>query len=128
VDKSIKSEFIDEWRPAPGRWRRAIRSIEDAARGDLVEEATRHRPALHRDCQAGGAQLVAGGARADIGTGRGYFLQPTIFDGVTPEMTIARERSSGRCSPRSSSPTSTKRSRAPTIRTTAWPPRSGRRT
>ncbi len=38
-----------------------------------------------------GATLVAGGGRADIGTGKGYFLQPTVFDGVTPEMTIARE-------------------------------------
>ncbi len=38
-----------------------------------------------------GAQLVAGGSRADIGTGKGYFLQPTVFDGVTPGMTIARE-------------------------------------
>jgi acyl-CoA reductase-like NAD-dependent aldehyde dehydrogenase len=38
-----------------------------------------------------GASLVAGGARADIGTGKGYFFQPTVFDGVTPDMTIARE-------------------------------------
>jgi aldehyde dehydrogenase (NAD+) len=38
-----------------------------------------------------GAALIAGGARADIGTGKGYFLQPTVFADVTPEMTIARE-------------------------------------
>ncbi len=38
-----------------------------------------------------GACLVAGGSRADIGTGKGYFLQPTIFADVTPTMTIARE-------------------------------------
>ena len=38
-----------------------------------------------------GATLVAGGERADIGTGKGYFLQPTVFADVTPEMTIARE-------------------------------------
>jgi aldehyde dehydrogenase (NAD+) len=37
------------------------------------------------------AKLVAGGARADIGTGKGYFIQPTIFDDVTPEHRIARE-------------------------------------
>src|SRR5438034_9340818 len=42
-----------------------------------------------------GATLVAGGGRADIGTGKGYFLQPTVFDGVTPEMTIAREEICG---------------------------------
>ncbi|MEO8383249.1 MAG: aldehyde dehydrogenase family protein, partial [Acidobacteriota bacterium] len=38
-----------------------------------------------------GAKLVAGGARTDIGTGKGYFLQPTIFDDVQPEHRIARE-------------------------------------
>jgi aldehyde dehydrogenase (NAD+) len=38
-----------------------------------------------------GAKLVAGGERGDIGTGKGYFVKPTIFDDVRPEMTIARE-------------------------------------
>jgi aldehyde dehydrogenase (NAD+) len=38
-----------------------------------------------------GASLVAGGERIDIGTGKGYFYAPTVFDNVTPEMTIARE-------------------------------------
>jgi aldehyde dehydrogenase (NAD+) len=38
-----------------------------------------------------GARLVAGGGRADIGTGKGFFLQPTVFADVTPDMTIARE-------------------------------------
>jgi len=38
-----------------------------------------------------GAKLVAGGERADIGTGKGYFVQPTIFDDVDASMTIARE-------------------------------------
>ncbi len=37
------------------------------------------------------SKLVAGGARADIGTGRGYFIQPTIFDDVTPDHRIAKE-------------------------------------
>src|SRR5687767_4612524 len=38
-----------------------------------------------------GAKLVSGGARTDIGTGKGYFVQPTIFDDVDPKMKIARE-------------------------------------
>ena len=38
-----------------------------------------------------GAKLIAGGQRADIGTGKGYFVQPTIFDDVTPDHRIARE-------------------------------------
>jgi aldehyde dehydrogenase (NAD+) len=38
-----------------------------------------------------GAKLVAGGERTDIGTGKGYFVKPTIFDDVDPKMKIARE-------------------------------------
>jgi aldehyde dehydrogenase (NAD+) len=38
-----------------------------------------------------GAKLVCGGERADIGTGKGYFVKPTIFDDVDPNMKIARE-------------------------------------
>ncbi|GMV23613.1 MAG: aldehyde dehydrogenase [Acidimicrobiia bacterium] len=38
-----------------------------------------------------GANLLAGGERIDIGTGKGYFLQPTVFGNVTTDMTIARE-------------------------------------
>ena len=38
-----------------------------------------------------GAKLVCGGERADIGTGRGYFVKPTIFDNVEPGMRIAKE-------------------------------------
>ncbi|MDX1578289.1 MAG: aldehyde dehydrogenase family protein, partial [Gemmatimonadota bacterium] len=39
--------------------------------------------------KAEGAEVVAGGGRADIEPG--YFVEPTVFDGVTNDMTIARE-------------------------------------
>jgi acyl-CoA reductase-like NAD-dependent aldehyde dehydrogenase len=38
-----------------------------------------------------GARLVAGGNRAKVGDGRGFFVEPTIFDEVRNDMTIARE-------------------------------------
>jgi acyl-CoA reductase-like NAD-dependent aldehyde dehydrogenase len=38
-----------------------------------------------------GAKLVAGGERTDIGTGKGYFVKPTIFDDVEVGHRIARE-------------------------------------
>jgi betaine-aldehyde dehydrogenase len=40
---------------------------------------------------AEGAQLLCGGGEQPAGLKRGYYVQPTIFGGVTPEMTIARE-------------------------------------
>ena len=38
-----------------------------------------------------GATLLCGGERTDIGTGKGYFLSPAVFDNVDTNMTIARE-------------------------------------
>ena len=38
-----------------------------------------------------GAKLVAGGARSAVPNGNGYFVQPTVFDAVKNDMTIARE-------------------------------------
>jgi aldehyde dehydrogenase (NAD+) len=92
VDRSIKSEFVDK----------VAARAKKMAPGDPLDPKTRlgaisSRKQLETDlryievAKKEGAQLVAGGARADIGTGKGYFLQPTVFDGVTPEMTIARE-------------------------------------
>ncbi len=38
-----------------------------------------------------GAQLVCGGLGRPEGLERGYYVKPTVFAGVTPDMTIARE-------------------------------------
>jgi aldehyde dehydrogenase (NAD+) len=40
--------------------------------------------------KAEGAKLVAGGNRTQVG-GKGFFVEPTVFDGVRNDMTIARE-------------------------------------
>jgi len=44
---------------------------------------------VERGVTEGAVPLVDGRARVDAG--EGFFLGPTIFDGVTPEMTIAKE-------------------------------------
>jgi len=38
-----------------------------------------------------GARLVAGGTGRPDGLNRGFFVKPTVFADVTPDMTIARE-------------------------------------
>ena len=44
------------------------------------------------DGKKDGARLAAGGQRAtEVNGGKGYFVRPTVFDAVTPEMRIARE-------------------------------------
>jgi aldehyde dehydrogenase (NAD+) len=92
VDASIKDEFMEKL---------AARAKKMVA-GDPLDPKTRYGALASKKqletvtryvdiAKKEGASLVAGGARADIGTGRGYFFQPTVFDKVTPEMTIARE-------------------------------------
>ena len=38
-----------------------------------------------------GANLVSGGNRAQVGDGRGFFVEPTVFAAVKPDMKIAQE-------------------------------------
>jgi aldehyde dehydrogenase (NAD+) len=38
-----------------------------------------------------GAKLVVGGAEAPEGLDKGFYVQPTVFSDVTPDMTIAKE-------------------------------------
>jgi aldehyde dehydrogenase (NAD+) len=92
VDRSIKDEFVD----------RLAARARKMAPGDPMDPKTRFGAIASRkqletvldyvaSGKRDGASLVAGGERADIGTGKGYFMQPTVFADVTPEMRIARE-------------------------------------
>ena len=70
--------------------------------GDPLDKTTRMGPVVSKAqmetvlsyIEAGkqeGARLVAGGARAKVGDGKGFYVEPTIFDGVSNTMKIARE-------------------------------------
>ena len=64
----------------------------DANLGPLVSETQRERVRGYiRKGVEEGAKLVAGGEDSPPGQDRGYFVQPTVFSEVTPEMTIAQE-------------------------------------
>jgi aldehyde dehydrogenase (NAD+) len=92
VDSSIKNEFMDKL---------AARAKKMVA-GDPLDPKTRYGALASKKqletvqryveiAKKEGATLVAGGERADIGTGKGYFFQPTVFDNVAPDATISRE-------------------------------------
>ena len=92
VERSIKDEFLA----------RVVERAKKMRPGDPMDPKTRlgaiaskgqfERVLRYIDTgrQEGGV-VVAGGRAATIGTGKGFFIEPTIFDHVTPEMTIARE-------------------------------------
>ena len=67
--------------------------FDDATRlGPLVSDVQRQRVRGYIEKgEAEGAKLLTGGAAAPEGLDRGYFVRPTVFSEVTPEMTIAQE-------------------------------------
>jgi acyl-CoA reductase-like NAD-dependent aldehyde dehydrogenase len=67
--------------------------FEDSTRlGPLVSEVQRERVRGYIEKgEAEGAQLITGGATPPEGLERGFFVRPTVFSEVTPEMTIAQE-------------------------------------
>ncbi len=92
VDRSIKDEFMEK---LAARARKMVPGdpLDPKTRlGAIASKSQMERVLGYIETgKKEGATLVAGGSRVDIGTGKGYFLQPTVFDHVTPEMTIARE-------------------------------------
>ena len=92
VDRTIKDEFLDK----------LAARVKKMVPGDPLDPKTRYGAISSRKqldtvlryIDAGkteGATLLTGGSRADIGTGKGYFVQPTVFTDVKPSMTISRE-------------------------------------
>ena len=80
----------------------AAAAAEQYTPGDPFDAETRLGPLVSEDQRETvvdyirkgsdeGAKLVTGGAEAPAGLERGYFVQPTVFSEVTPEMTIAQE-------------------------------------
>jgi aldehyde dehydrogenase (NAD+) len=58
--------------------------------GPLVNEKALHKVASYMDvARQEGVVIAAGGKRADLG--RGYFFQPTVFDGVKAGMRVEQE-------------------------------------
>ncbi|TVL90576.1 aldehyde dehydrogenase family protein [Streptomyces sp. SAJ15] len=65
---------------------------ESSRLGPVVNAAQRERVrGFIRTGVEEGARLVAGGPEAPEGLDRGFYVRPTVFAEVTPEMTIARE-------------------------------------
>jgi acyl-CoA reductase-like NAD-dependent aldehyde dehydrogenase len=80
----------------------AVQAAETFTPGDPFEDTTRLGPLVsetQRERVRGyiekgeneGAKLITGGAAAPEGLDKGYFVRPTVFSEVTPEMTIAQE-------------------------------------
>jgi aldehyde dehydrogenase (NAD+) len=92
LEQRIHDEFVD----------RLTQRVQGLKLGDPLDKATRMGPVVSAGQletvlgyiaagRADGARLAAGGQRARVGNGKGFFVEPTIFTGVTNAMRIARE-------------------------------------
>jgi aldehyde dehydrogenase (NAD+) len=92
VEESIHEEFMEK----------LVARARGMTPGDPFDAKTRMGPLVSQEQldrvlnyigigQEEGAELVLGGDRPDTGGSGGYFLNPTVFDRVAPQMRIARE-------------------------------------
>ena len=92
VDRHRVDEFTGKLAAAAGSLKLGPGLDAETVIGPLVSgEHLAKVDRLVRTGVADGAELVTGGARADGPLSAGYFYRPTVFGGVTDDMTIARE-------------------------------------
>ena len=91
VEASVKDEFLARVLDVTKAIMVGDPYDPKTALGALISEKQMHAVLGHIDrAEAEGARLVCGGGRLREDTG-GYYLSPTIFDVVTPEMSLAQD-------------------------------------
>ena len=93
VHEEIADEFLVRFREHAPRIRLGDPLREETQVGPIVSEQQLGRVLSYVNAGASeGAQLVVGGSRpADPALADGWFMEPTVFDGVDQSMRIARE-------------------------------------
>ncbi|MGH2593974.1 MAG: aldehyde dehydrogenase family protein [Anaerolineae bacterium] len=88
VDKTIHAEFVDRLAGLA----RGLKLGKEADMGPLISAKQRDRVLAYIATGRDEAQLVTGGGvPGDPALRGGYFVEPTIFDNVSPAATIAKE-------------------------------------
>ncbi|OGB28401.1 MAG: aldehyde dehydrogenase PuuC [Burkholderiales bacterium RIFCSPLOWO2_12_FULL_61_40] len=91
VQAEIKERFLEKALALVPAYAPANPLLPDTVMGALVDQIQMNSVLRYIDIgKAEGAKVIAGGEQALRETG-GCYVQPTIFDGVTGGMTIARE-------------------------------------
>jgi gamma-glutamyl-gamma-aminobutyraldehyde dehydrogenase len=91
VHRDVKERLLERLKPSFGAWKVGDPLRTDTKIGALIEERHLEKVLSYIDIGKGeGAKVVLGGRRILPETG-GYFVEPTIFDGVNNSMRIARE-------------------------------------
>jgi acyl-CoA reductase-like NAD-dependent aldehyde dehydrogenase len=91
VAESIKDQMLEKI-AAVGRFMKPGDPLDPATKlGAIVDETQMNRVLSYIDAgKSDGAKIALGGSRVRQDTG-GFFVEPTVFDGVKPDMRIAKE-------------------------------------
>lgn len=91
VHSSHKAELLQKMLAVLEGWKTGDPLDPDVKLGSLIEEGHYRKVLGHIEkAKAEGARVACGGNATLTETG-GWFVEPTIFDNVTPEMSIARD-------------------------------------
>ncbi|HSH57591.1 MAG TPA: aldehyde dehydrogenase family protein, partial [Halomonas sp.] len=90
VESSIKDQLLDKLAAGLAAWKVGDPTDPTVQIGPLVEQVHFEKVRSFLDsAREEGARLAYGGTTPDIGSG--WFVEPTIFDGVTPTMRLFKE-------------------------------------
>jgi aldehyde dehydrogenase (NAD+) len=91
VERSVKDQVVEQLADRARKLLPGDPFSKDTRLGAIVSRKQHERVMGYiGKGKAEGASLVAGGKAATV-NGKGYFIEATVFDGVKPDMTIARE-------------------------------------
>ncbi len=92
VDKKIHDDFMQKLVDRTRKLQPADPLDPKTRLGAIVSEDQMNKVLEYVEVgKKEGAKLVTGGERANVGNGKGAFILPTIFDGVSNQMRIAQE-------------------------------------
>ncbi len=92
VDKKIHDDFMQKLVDRTKKLQPADPLDPKTRLGAIVSEDQMNKVLEYVEVgKKEGAKLVTGGERASVGNGKGAFILPTIFDGVSNQMRIAQE-------------------------------------
>ena len=93
VHRTLHDAFVDALRDRLTKLRMGPPELDESEIGPLISRDQHERVLSYIEAgRREGARLVCGGGiPGDAALRRGFFVQPTLFDGVRPEMRIAKE-------------------------------------
>jgi 4-(gamma-glutamylamino)butanal dehydrogenase len=91
VQRELHDPLVERLAAATAEWTVGDPLDRDTKLGALIEPSAMERVLGYIDgAREGGAVVAAGGGRVREESG-GWFVAPTVLDGVTPDMAVARE-------------------------------------